>query len=77
MDAGNVVGGSVIEGPGGSALARLVRAASGLSEEAQRYLAMIADRLRVSEGLPLFDDAGELREAGETPGRSGEPEREV
>ncbi|TLG14938.1 hypothetical protein FEK35_07265 [Nocardia cyriacigeorgica] len=74
MDAGDVVGGSVIEGPGG-ALERLVRAASGLSEEAQRYLAMIADRLRVSEGLPLFDDAGELRAAGDGPGV--EPEREV
>ncbi|BDT89407.1 hypothetical protein GV791_04045 [Nocardia cyriacigeorgica] len=67
MDAGDFAGGLVAEGPGESALARLVRVASGLSEEAQRYLVMIADRLRVSEGLPLLDDAGELREDGDGP----------
>ncbi|BDU08799.1 hypothetical protein [Nocardia cyriacigeorgica] len=67
MDAGDFAGGSIVDGPGESALARLVRVASGLSEEAQRYLVMIADRLRVSEGLPLLDDAGELREDGDGP----------
>ncbi|NEW47154.1 hypothetical protein [Nocardia cyriacigeorgica] len=48
-----------------------MRTATGLSEESQRHLAMIADRLRVSEGLPLFDDASELRDAGDGPA-SGE-----
>ncbi|NEW39470.1 hypothetical protein GV793_11165 [Nocardia cyriacigeorgica] len=75
MDAGNFVGGRVgisnIGGVDGSALRRLVRTATGLSEESQRHLAMIADRLRVSEGLPLFDDASELRDAGDRPA-SGE-----
>ncbi|MFE3446522.1 hypothetical protein ACFXNW_26125 [Nocardia sp. NPDC059180] len=75
MDAGNFLGGRVglsnVEDVGGSALLRLVRAATGLSEESQRYLAMIADRLRVSEGLPLFDDAGELRERGDGPAPAG------
>ncbi|WP_280234170.1 hypothetical protein [Nocardia cyriacigeorgica] len=74
MDAGNFLGGRVgvsdIQGEG--ALARLVRAATGLSEESQRYLAMIADRLRVSEGLPLFDDAGDLRECGDGPARTAD-----
>ncbi|MBF6437225.1 hypothetical protein [Nocardia cyriacigeorgica] len=67
MDAADFAGESFGQRPGDSALARLVRVASGLSEEAQRYLVMIADRLRVSEGLPLLDDAGELREDGDGP----------
>ncbi|GAA5101135.1 hypothetical protein [Nocardia iowensis] len=43
--------GSLVEQLNNGALRKLVRTAAGLSMEAQHYLAVLANRLRASEGL--------------------------
>ncbi|MEU7142534.1 hypothetical protein ABZ942_24000 [Nocardia sp. NPDC046473] len=43
--------GSLVEQLNDGALRKLVQTAAGLSVEAQHYLAMLANRLRASEGL--------------------------
>ncbi|QBS41655.1 hypothetical protein [Nocardia sp. CS682] len=43
--------GSVVEQLNNGALRKLVQTAAGLSVEAQHYLAVLANRLRASEGL--------------------------
>ncbi|WP_378734280.1 hypothetical protein [Nocardia brasiliensis] len=44
--------GSLVEQLNNGALRKLVRTAAGLPMEAQHYLAVLANRLRASEGLP-------------------------
>ncbi|WP_227997223.1 hypothetical protein [Nocardia australiensis] len=53
VDADN----GVIEQLDDGRLRNLARTAAGLSLEAQQYLAMVANRLRVKEGLPSRGDA--------------------